>query len=83
MFCNAFYFEVTAVRLLESSIVVLPVYQSDKGNFDSFLDVFDNCLNSEANPNMTVFVVGNFNVPLTFDTPAEKRISDLLPSYGL
>lgn len=84
-FCKELNLEIAGTVLVDCNMVVLSIYRSDAGDFDTFLDLLDGCLSFVFGrfPNFTITLGGDFNILLNFETVQNKRITDILRSYGL
>ncbi|XP_039287312.1 uncharacterized protein LOC120351993 [Nilaparvata lugens] len=77
--------EVVAVMVPTYHIIVVSLYHSPSGNFDSFCDLFERLLlslNRHSN-NYSFVIAGDFNVNFICDDQKSRYVIELLKSFGL
>ena len=75
--------EVSGVLLPSFDLVVITVYRSPSGDFDSFYGVLCGVLRRAGVLSRRLVLTGDFNVPFGKNTPPVNRLMDFIAGYGL
>lgn len=73
-------FEVCAVKLLPSKVVIVSVYCAESYNLSS-VTALEKMLDSLVNSNYKFFILGDFNIDIRKDKPIVHTLLNILRSY--
>lgn len=74
--------EFCGIELLHARTIIINVYRSGKGNFDTFLDRLEGVLRICYNFNKKTVILGDFNVEFKENSANLRNLLNLLESYG-
>lgn len=75
--------ELSAIELLDYNLLIICVYRSPLGDFNMFMQIFENLLSSIVNSRKNVFIAGDFNIYFHTDDKKFIEFQELILSFGL
>ncbi|KAK9679378.1 hypothetical protein QE152_g40080 [Popillia japonica] len=82
-FSSELELEVCGIHLYELNLIIVTIYRSPTGNFDTLLIKLEDLLSSISKFNTNIILLGDFNVDFLIENRDCLRLTDLLNSFNL